>query len=109
MARCGAGGHMGDFTAWHTLESHEALLRLGVVGEMGLTEAEAARRLAESGPNELAARVVRSPASILLEQFASVMVGVLVAAAAVSFVIGQLKDAGVILAIVVLNALLGFR
>ncbi len=100
---------MGDFSGWHTLEPPEALLRLGVDGESGLTEEEAARRLAESGPNELAERGVRSPASILLDQFASVMVGVLLAAAAVSFAIGEIKDAGVILAIVVLNALLGFR
>ncbi len=100
---------MDDFSAWHALEPPETLLRLGVDGESGLTEEEAARRLAESGPNELAERGVRSPASILLDQFASVMVGVLLAAAAVSFAIGEIKDAGVILAIVVLNALLGFR
>jgi len=100
---------MGDFSAWHTLEPPDALLRLGVGGEGGLTEQEAARRLAESGPNELAERGVRSPASILLDQFASVMVGVLLAAAAVSLAIGEIRDSGVILAIVVLNALLGFR
>src|SRR5512143_1086539 len=100
---------MGDFSAWHTLEPPEALLRLGVDGASGLTEQEAARRLAESGANELVERGVRSPASILLDQFASVMVGVLLAAAAVSLAIGEIRDSGVILAIVVLNALLGFR
>jgi Ca2+-transporting ATPase len=100
---------MDDFSGWHMLEPPEALFRLGVDAESGLTDEEAARRLAESGPNELAERGVRSPASILLDQFASVMVGVLLAAAGVSVVIGEVRDAGVILAIVVLNALLGFR
>ncbi|MGE5189745.1 MAG: cation-translocating P-type ATPase [Gemmatimonadota bacterium] len=100
---------MGDFTAWHTLEPREALLRLGVDGGAGLSDEEAARRLAGFGPNELAERGARSPVSILLDQFASVMVGVLAAAAAVSVAIGEIRDAAVILAIVVLNALLGFR
>ena len=100
---------MGDFSAWHTLELPDALRRLGVDGERGLGEDEAARRLAESGPNEISGRGGRSPGSILLEQFASVMVGVLLAAAAVSLAIGEPGDAVVILAIVVLNALLGFR
>src|SRR5512139_2127312 len=100
---------MDDFVAWHSLDPAETLLRLGVEDGSGLTEEEAARRLAEAGPNELAERGGRSPASILLDQFASVMVGVLVAAAAVSLAIGETRDAGVILAIVILNALLGFR
>ncbi len=100
---------MGDFVAWHTLEPREALLRLRVDGECGLTEEEAAKRLAETGPNELRERGVRSPLAILLDQFASVMVVVLLAAAAVSLAIGEARDAAVILAIVVLNALLGFR
>ncbi len=100
---------MGDFTAWHTLEPRDALLRLGVDAESGLSDREAARRLAESGPNELAERGVRSPVAILFEQFASVMVGLLLAAAVVSVAIGEARDAAVILAIVALNALLGFR
>ncbi len=100
---------MAGFTAWHTLEPREALLRLGGDGESGLTETEAARRLAETGPNELAGREVRSSLDIFVDQIASAMVGLLAAAAAVSAAIGEFMDAGVILAIVVLNALLGFR
>ncbi len=100
---------MRDFNAWHTLEPCDALVRLGVEADSGLSEEEAARRLAGTGPNELAERGVRSPLSILLDQFVSAMVGLLVAAAVVSAAIGETKDAVVILAIVVLNALLGFR
>ncbi len=79
---------MSDFTGWHTLGPRDALLRLGSDGDNGLAEGEAARRLAETGPNELAERRARSPLAILLDQCASAMVGLLLAAAAVSAAIG---------------------
>ena len=37
---------MGEFTAWHTIEPRDALARLGVDGDRGLAEQDAAKRLA---------------------------------------------------------------
>ena len=74
----------------------------------GLLTEEARRRLAEQGPNELTERSARTPWAILWDQLSSTMVLVLLAAAAISFALRDAKDAIAILAIVVLNAALGF-
>jgi Ca2+-transporting ATPase len=93
--------------AWHT-EPAAAVLRALGSAPTGLADADARERLARVGPNALADRGGRRPWRILAEQFRSVVVLVLVVAAGVSYLIGDLKDALVILAIVVLNAALGF-
>jgi Ca2+-transporting ATPase len=98
-----------DKTAWHTLDPQAALNRLGVRGERGLDAATAAARLQENGPNEFLDRGAKSPLRIFAEQFTSLMIGLLIAAAAVSgFILHEWEDALVILVIVVLNAILGF-
>jgi Ca2+-transporting ATPase len=74
----------------------------------GLTTEEAAARLQRVGPNELVERGRQPAWRLLAEQFANTMILVLVAAAVVTAVIGDLKDTVVILAIVVLNAVVGF-
>jgi P-type Ca2+ transporter type 2C len=74
----------------------------------GLTAQEAADRLERVGPNELVERGRKPAWRLLAEQFANTMILVLVAAAAVTAIIGDLKDTIVILAIVVLNAVVGF-
>jgi Ca2+-transporting ATPase len=74
----------------------------------GLTAAEAADRLDRVGPNELVERGRKPAWRLLAEQFANTMILVLIAAAVVTAVIGDLKDTAVILAIVVLNAVVGF-
>ncbi|MCL6580412.1 MAG: cation-translocating P-type ATPase [Firmicutes bacterium] len=76
--------------------------------ERGLASAEAAARLALFGPNELARRRRVSPIPILVGQLTDFMVLVLVAAAFLSLALGEVADAAAILAIVVLNATLGF-
>jgi Ca2+-transporting ATPase len=73
-----------------------------------LSEGEAARRIAQYGPNELVEKGGKSPWLILWEQFASTMVVILLVAAVVSALLGDYKDAGTILAIVVLNTVLGY-
>ena len=75
----------------------------------GLDEAEAARRLALYGANELIERGRKSPWRILWQQLTSSMVIILLVAAAVSALLGDWEDAIVILAIVVLNTVLGFN
>jgi P-type Ca2+ transporter type 2C len=74
----------------------------------GLTAEEAAARLERVGPNELVERGRKPAWRLLTEQFANTMILVLVAAGAITAVIGDLKDTVVILAIVVLNAIVGF-
>ncbi len=73
----------------------------------GLTEADARRLLAEEGPNELTSRDRPSYLPIAARQFADPLVALLVAAAAVSAVIGERLEGAVIAAIVLLNAVLG--
>ncbi len=65
-------------------------------------------RLSRYGPNELVERGGRSPWRILLEQLTGTLVLILIVAAVVSALVGDIKDAVAILAIVVLNAILGF-
>jgi Ca2+-transporting ATPase len=92
---------------WHTLAAEEALLRLGS-RRAGLSDEEAARRLLETGPNEIRPAPPPSPLAIFAAQFRRVIVGVLVLAAILSGVFGDLLDCVAILAIVVLNGIFGF-
>ena len=79
-----------------------------VVTPEGLTAAEAARRLAEYGPNELAREEGPSPWALLVRQFHGAMIWLLLAACGVSVALGEAADAVAIGAIVVLNAAVGF-
>jgi Ca2+-transporting ATPase len=90
------------------LTPDQILKALDTPPETGLSQAEAACRLTEHGPNELIEGGLRNPWRILAAQFTEVMVVVLIVAAAIAFLVGDLKDAVVILIIVILNAVLGF-
>lgn len=74
----------------------------------GLDAATASRRLAEHGPNQLANTQQKTIWQLVLHQLSDVMILVLLAAAGVSVLIGEAKSAYVILAIVGLNAIIGF-
>ena len=65
-------------------------------------------RLTTHGPNELEKRAASPPGACWLEQFTSAMILVLLGAAAITAVIGDLKDTIVILVIVALNGVVGF-
>jgi Ca2+-transporting ATPase len=92
---------------WHEM-SREAVLATLKTSIQGLSAAEVARRLARHGPNELIERGLKSPWLIVWEQLTATMVLVLIIATAISAVLGDYKDAVAIIAIVVLNTLLGF-
>ena len=92
---------------WHTLSSEETLQHLGSAVK-GLSSAKAGHLLKKYGPNELPERRRIPPWLMFLRQFKDVMILILIAAALVSGVIGDLKDALVILIIVLLNAVVGF-
>ena len=76
--------------------------------DTGLTTAEAEARLAKTGPNELPRDGAVPTWKILARQFASPLVLLMIAAAAVSGVLGEVADAIAIGAIVLLNGLVGF-
>lgn len=97
---------MSDST-WHVLPAPEVLRRMDA-SRGGLAEKEAARRLAEHGPNEIQETKSPGPATLLAGQFRSFIVWLLLGAAVVAAALGEWLDAASILAIVVLNALIGF-
>jgi magnesium-transporting ATPase (P-type) len=74
----------------------------------GLSEQEAERRRAIHGPNRLPEAASRGPLARLLAQFNSLLIWVLLAAAVLAAFIGHQIDALVILAVVVVNAIIGF-
>jgi len=76
--------------------------------ERGLTHAEAAARLERYGPNRLPTADRPAYAAIAARQFADPLVALLLLATVVSLAIGEGLEAGVIAAVVVLNAVLGF-
>jgi magnesium-transporting ATPase (P-type) len=78
------------------------------VGIGGLTPGEAARRLAEHGPNRLPAVHGRSALRRFLAQFENLLIYILVAAGLVTALLGHLVDSTVITGVVVINATVGF-
>ena len=96
-------------STWHTLTIEEVARRIETDMRGGLSHAEARLRLDRDGPNELKRVAGRSPWRLLAEQFSGLLVIILIAAAVVSALLGDLKDAIAIAAIVLLNAALGFR
>jgi Ca2+-transporting ATPase len=80
---------------------------LGTNSVIGLTKAEAEARLARYGPNELAERPRPGFLKLLLGQFDNFIVIILIVAAVVSLLLGEYIDASAIMAIVILNAVLG--
>lgn len=98
---------MTTLTAPHA-RSPEDCLRLLEASAAGLSEVEAARRLAENGPNQLPAAARRSPLLRFLLQFHNVLIYVLLGAALVTAALQHWVDTGVILAVVLTNAVIGF-
>ncbi len=92
---------------WYQLEPEEAVRKLNSDAETGLTDAEAQKRLAQYGHNELIEKGIKSPWRILLEQLMEPMVLILLVAAIISVILGEYVDSVVILLIVVLNAAIG--
>ncbi len=94
---------------WHTLSGGATGDELGVRPEQGLSASVASERLAAHGPNALTQKSGPGMWVILAAQFMNLLVGLLVAAAVVSFLLGDVKDAVAIAVIVILNGLLGFK
>ncbi len=74
----------------------------------GLTDKEAKHKLEKHGPNILAERKKISPLRILFEQFTDLMVIILMISTIISGLMGEVTEAVTIIAIVVVNAIMGF-
>ncbi len=92
---------------WHQQTAEAALAGLGT-SSAGLSPAEAGRRLATHGPNVLEEAKRRTALGLLAGQFTDFMILVLLGAAVVSGLIGDVEDTVAIVAIVLLNAVVGF-
>jgi magnesium-transporting ATPase (P-type) len=98
---------MGPASDWHAQPAEEVLQRQRT-GHEGLTLEEARRRLAEHGPNRLAEVRPVHPLWRLARQFHNLLIYVLLGAAFVTGLMAHWVDTGVILAVVLLNAGIGF-
>ena len=93
---------------WHQVSAAEATQRLNVDPVTGLSSEEAAMRFEHYGPNRLKETPPRSRWLLLADQFKGVLILVLIGAAVLAAIIGDLTDAVVILIVVIINAFLGF-
>lgn len=91
---------------WHAVPVRDLLQALDAT-EAGLTEREAEARLQAFGPNELPRRSPPTWLEIVLRQFASPLIYILVIAALVSVALGEMTDAGFIAGVLALNAVIG--
>jgi len=93
--------------AWHSREVDHVLAELETE-EKGLSAEEAKRRLEAEGPNELPGEKSAGPVVRFFRQFHDVLIYLLIAAAVVTALLGEWIDTWVILAVVVVNAAIGF-
>ncbi|MCF8183968.1 MAG: cation-transporting P-type ATPase, partial [Polynucleobacter sp.] len=98
----------GSTTPWHTLSATDALTSHGVDPRRGLTEDEAAERLARHGPNRVRAQPGRSALQRFLSQMKEPLVLVLIGAGVVTAGLGEWVDSSVIFGVVMVNAIIGY-
>jgi len=92
---------------WHLNETLQAISELKS-SDRGLSSVEARKRLGEYGLNELAKKKKISPLLMIFEQFKDVLIIILLAAALIAGIVGDPVESLAILAIVILNAVIGF-
>ncbi len=95
-----------EIKLFHTLTVDETYEALSVSSD-GLEEKEALKRVAIYGRNELKEEKSRSLAAKFLDQFKDLMIIILLVAAAISGFMGEITDTVIILAVVIINAVLG--
>lgn len=93
---------------WYALSSELCAIRLNAHPQRGLSSEDARDRLAAQGPNELPEAQPPSLLRLFFSQFTSVIIWVLIGAAVISGLLEDWLDAAAILAIVLLNGVLGF-
>ena len=93
--------------AWHALATDTVLAQLQSTAA-GLSSGEARERLQQQGPNALPAAASRSMLARFLSQFNNLLIYVLLGSAVVTALLQHWVDTGVILAVVLINAVFGF-
>jgi len=93
--------------AWHHLTTEAVCARLQT-DLSGLDQREAVERLAKHGPNRLPEAARPSAILRLLRHFQNVLIYVLIASSAITAFLGHWVDTGVILAVVIANAVIGY-
>jgi cation-transporting ATPase F len=93
---------------WHYIGENEALDATGSSLTQGLSEAEASRRRVQYGPNAITRKKSTSPFILFLQQFNQPLIYILLAAAVISALLGELVDASVIFGVVLVNAIVSF-
>ncbi len=93
---------------WHSMQAPDVLKELSTDSRTGLTDEEAQRRLVEYGPNRLTARKGKGPFLRFLLQFHQPLIYILLAAALITAFLREWVDSGVILGVVIVNAIIGF-
>ncbi|WP_415721302.1 cation-transporting P-type ATPase [Photobacterium ganghwense] len=92
---------------WHEMASEDAIDALNANRD-GLSSDEAAKRLNTYGPNCLPAPPRQRPFLRFLSQFHNILIYVLLCSAAMTAVLGHIADTCVILAVVIVNAVIGY-
>ncbi|HAF62073.1 MAG TPA: ATPase [Anaerolineaceae bacterium] len=92
---------------WHSLSREEVLDRLQAPLEKGLSSQEAQTRKKKYGPNELQEGKKRTFWNMVIDQLNNFVIIMLVVAAVISAILGEVVDASAIIAIVVLNTIMG--
>jgi len=92
---------------WHLVGRSDLLERLGTNG-LGLDSVQVEQRLATYGPNRVGDEEQINRLGVMLHQFASPLIYLLLVAAGITFLLKEYIDTGVILAVVIINALIGF-
>lgn len=91
---------------YYRMTASEALSRLDASAD-GLSDEQAKERLEAHGPNQLAEGKKKSVAMVFLDQFKDLLVVILIIAAGISMLTGDVESTAVIIAVLILNAILG--
>jgi P-type Ca2+ transporter type 2C len=94
-------------TQWHNQQIDEIMDALKTKKE-GLSEDDAEKRLKEHGENKLPEKAKRSAFDRFIKQFDNILIYILIAAAVVTAIMGHWIDTWIILAVVIINAVIGF-
>jgi magnesium-transporting ATPase (P-type) len=93
---------------WYRLPADEVLNRVKSSADEGLSDSEVSERLAHLGPNEIETQTGPTRWMMVMHQFKDPLIYILLIAAFITFVLQDYADSGVILGVVILNAVIGF-
>ena len=97
-----------DVTPWHSHDNETVFEKVSSSAD-GLSQQDAEQRLQKYGANRLKPAKKKGPLARFLAQFHNVLIYVLLGAAVVTALLEHWVDSGVILAVVILNAIIGFH